>query len=458
MEKAHILHLYQRAGFGIGPKTFSNIQGLNRSKIVEGLFEDSGKIAPLTIPTPEIDEHLATKPMDRKSKRFKELVKKSRKKHVVYNRAWVNRMAQTQEVLRERMTLFWANHFVMRSRNIVFSQHYNNTLRTHALGNFKDFVVAVAQEPGMLDYLNNQQSKKGAPNENFARELMELFTLGVGRYTETDIKEAARAFTGWRHDPLGNFKFAKKRHDAGEKTFLGTKGNFSGEDIIALILKQPACAQFIAGKVYRHFVNDKVDEARVAAIAKVFSKNYDISAMMRFIFMSDWFYDAENMMSKIKSPIDLLVGLMRVVPFNWEKPQQLKYIERLLGQVLLEPPNVAGWPEGRSWIDANTMMVRLKLPSVLLKNGEIAFDVKGEFEDSFEAFSKKNNFSRKLNIATNWEAFEAQYGHLTDEELAFYLLGGAVRSGTKRFLQTLELENKQDFCIQLMSLPEYQLC
>lgn len=458
MEKAHIHHLYQRAGFGIGPEKLSSLLQLDRSKLVETLFDASHTMVPLTIPTPEIDAHLATRPMDRKSKRFKELVKKSRKKHVVYNRAWVNRMATTEEQLRERMTLFWANHFVMRSRNIVFSQQFNNTLRTHALGNFKDFAVAIAQQPGMLDYLNNQQNKKGAPNENFARELMELFTLGVGNYSETDIKEAARAFTGWRHDPLGNFRIAKKHHDLGEKSFLGSTGNFSGEDIIQLILDQPACAHFIATKVYCHFVNDIANEEHVAAIAKVFSKDYDISTMMRFIFNSDWFYAAENIGSKIKSPVDLLVGLMRVVPFSWEKPQQLKYIERLLGQVLLEPPNVAGWPEGRSWIDANTMMVRLKLPSVLLKNGEIAFDVKGEFEDSFEAFSKKNNFSRKLTIATKWEAFEAQYGHLTDGELAFYLLGGTVSAGTKKFLETLELENKQDFCIQLMSLPEYQLC
>ncbi len=458
MDKTDIQHLYNRAGFGIGPDRLAAIASTRRKKIVEALFVDSKIPRPLKIPTPEIDKHLATKPMDRKSKTFRELVKKSRRKHVIFNRAWVDRMAGTQQDLRERMTLFWANHFVMRSNNIIFSQQFNNTLRTNALGNFKDFVLAIAKEPGMLDYLNNQQNKKGAPNENFARELMELFTLGVGNYSETDIKEAARAFTGWRHDAQGKFRKAQRQHDEGEKTFLGNTGNFDGEDIISLILERPACADFIARRVYRHFVNETVNEAHVAAIAKVFFKDYDISNMMRFIFDSDWFYANENVRSKIKSPVDLLVGLMRVVPFTWQKPQQLKYVERLLGQVLLEPPNVAGWAEGRNWIDANTMMVRLKLPSVLLKNGTIAFDVKGEFEDSFEAFNKKNNFNRKLDIGAKWEQFDAKYGKLKGETLVFLLLGDSVSTETKAFLETLEAEGQQDFCIQLMSLPEYQLC
>ncbi len=459
MEKAHIQHLYRRAGFDILPKELEILSGKDRKSVVAQLFESSKKMVPLTVPTPKIDAYLdSNTQIDRKSKAFKELIRTSRQKHVVFNRAWVNRMATTGQGLRERMTLFWANHFVVRSNNILFSQQFNNTLRTHALGNFKEFVIAVAKEPAMLDYLNNQQNRKGAPNENFARELMELFTLGVGHYTEMDIKEAARAFTGWRHDSRGTFKLTNRIHDDGEKSFLGKTGLWNGEDIVRIILEQPACAHFIAEKIYRHFVNEETNSNHIEELAIVFRKEYQIADVMKYLFMADWFYDPKHMGHKIKSPVDLLVGLMKTVPFTWDKAKELKYIERLLGQVLLEPPNVAGWAEGRSWIDANTLMIRLKLPSVLLNDGEIAFDVKGEFEDSFEAFDQKNNFRRKLAITKNWNRFKANYGALTYDVLVFYILGASVSKETNHFLKTLEKEDQRNFCIQLMSLPEYQLC
>lgn len=457
MEKAHIQHLYRRGGFGILPKELKKLSSLDKKEVVQNLFNTSDTIEELKIATPEIDAYIAGLPEGKDLEKYRELIKISRQKIIRYNSMWIDRMAKSEGALRERMVLFWANHFVVRSKNILHAQQFNNTLRENALGNFREFVIAIAKEPAMLQYLNNQQNSKGSPNENFARELMELFTLGEGHYSEKDIKEAARAFTGWSHNFKGDFILRKRKHDYDEKTFMGKTGNFDGENIIDIILEQSQCAQFICEKIYAHFVNDTLNNSHVNEIAHVFRKNYSITEVMEYIFLSDWFYALENIGNKIKSPVDLLVGLQRMVPFTLEKPKQLIYIERLLGQVLLDPPNVAGWAEGRNWIDTNTMMVRLKLPSVLYRDGTISFDIKGEFEDDFKEFNKKNNLSRRLPAKKDWKFFEDNFGTLGYEELSSYVLSGIMNEGTKTFLKSLERIDKQEYCIQLMSLPEYQL-
>ena len=174
------------------------------------------------------------------------------------------------------MTLFWTNHFVCQNNQIQFIQQYHNTVRANALGNLGDFTKAVAKEPAMLAYLNNKQNKKGSPNENFARELMELFTLGQNQYTEKDIKEAARAFTGYNNDYKGNFVFRKRQHDHEPKTFFGKTGNFTGDDIIDIILEKKECATFICKKIYAYFVNDKINEQHINEMISVFYKDYNI--------------------------------------------------------------------------------------------------------------------------------------------------------------------------------------
>ncbi len=459
MQKKHILHLYQRAGFGLTASEFSRLKE-KEIDVVDALFEASVSSEKLKVNTSEIDAFLAkySKIEDGVKKVYAELIKQSIKKTIDFNNIWLERMATTSAVFRERITLFWATHFVVRSRNIIFYQNFNNTLREHSLGNFRDLLLAISKEAAMLDYLNNQQNKKGSPNENFARELMELFTLGEGNlYDETDIKESARAFTGWGHNFKGDFEMRKRIHDEGQKTFLGKTGNFDGEDVIDIILLQPECALFIAAKLYKCFVNDTVNEAHVAEMAKVFYKDYDITKLMKFVFTADWFYEQENIGSKIKSPTELIVGIKKIVPFSINIPRQLVYLQKLLGQVLIEPVNVAGWPEGKNWIDVNTMMVRMKLPSVLLKNGTIAFDIRGEFEDDFEEFNKKSNLNRKIDVTTNWNQFDEDIEKLSYQEITNLLLRCALNEGTKTFLKSLEQTDKQEYCIQLMSLPEYQL-
>lgn len=358
------------------------------------------------------------------------------------------------------MTLFWANHFVCRENNAFFAQQYNNTLRKHALGNFKDFTNAISKEVAMINYLNLQQNQKKSPNENFARELMELFTLGKGNYTEQDIKESARAFTGYSHEISGAFKFAKWAHDEGEKTFFNKTGNFTGEDIIDIILSEKQCARFMCRKVYGYFVNTTINESHIESMVKVFYPDYDIENLMRFVFMSDWFYDEENIGTKIKSPIDLIVGLNQSIPMQFKEQNHLLALQKLLGQVLLMPPNVAGWIGGTQWIDdSNTILLRLRLASILLNSAHISTKQKGEFNDRLDKFIKKAKEQHlPFKVDQDWSYFEEQYQNVSMNELKNHFIMANLSTEAEDFLNGLGKTSKQEHCIQLMSLPEYQMC
>nr|WP_231874484.1 DUF1800 domain-containing protein [Polaribacter atrinae] len=373
--------------------------------------------------------------------------------------AWFQRLNNPSEILREKMTLFWANHFVCENKNILYVQSYHNMLRKNALGNFRDFTKIVSKEPAMLAYLNNKQNKKKSPNENFARELMELFTLGQDQYTEHDIKESARSFTGYNHTYKGEFIFKEKQHDHNEKTFFGKSGNFNGDDIIDIILQKEQCARFISEKIYTYFVNENINKKHIDEMVAVFYKDYNIEKLMRFVLLSKWFYEDENIGTKIKSPIEFLVGINTVVPYKIEKTRQIILVQRLLGQILMNPPNVVGWKTGRNWIDSNTIVTRLRLPSVLLNNAEIAYSEIGDEETMITDFDKrklrKNAF---VKVSTDWNSFEENYKKNSNKELVHQIITSKINTGTKEMLERNQQLSKHDFVVQLMSLPEYQLC
>lgn len=457
MTQQELQHLSWRAGFGIKP---SDLKLLRKSKneIVEALIANSKSITPLRVDLSFLN---GLNPIDLKNNPTlaKELREKNREKILELNYAWIKRLVNSKEVLRERMTLFWANHFVCKDNHILYIQRYNNVLRTHALGDFREFVKAISKEAAMLKYLNGKQNRKNRPNENFARELMELFTLGEGQYTENDIKESARAFTGYNHDFKGNFILGKRQHDEGLKTFLGKTGNFSGDDIIDIILEDKQCALYISDKIYRYFVNPIPNKEHIDAMAEVFFKDYNIENLMRFVFLSDWFYDEKNIGAKIKSPIEFLVGMANTVPVKFEREKDLIKIQKILGQTLLDPPNVAGWKGDKGWIDANTIMVRLRLPSVMLNNAIISLKKEGDFNDSFrENYFKRNKAKLPFKTLPNWEAFFNNYETVEVENLQNIIIQGSLNRGTVNYLETLNKKSKQDYCIQLMSLPEYQMC
>ncbi|MBV1888192.1 MAG: DUF1800 domain-containing protein [Urechidicola sp.] len=458
MKTRHIQHLYWRAGFGINPSELQKLKNQSKSQIVGRLFEQSSTFTPLTIDTSNIDEYIGSQELYKK-KQFPDFIKMCKKKLPEHNGAWIQRLADSDEMLRERMTLFWANHFVCQDYQIYHILQYNNCLREHALGNFGDFVKAISDEASMIKYLNNKQNVKSKPNENFGRELMELFTLGEGNYSEKDIKEAARAFTGWSFKFNGEFYLKKPKHDFDEKEFFDKRGNFDGNDIIDIILEQEKCAKYVCTKIYRYFVNDVVDEKNVAKMTKVLFKDYNIENLMKYIFMSDWFYDEKNIGTKIKSPVELLVGIKKTVPVTVDSPRGLFYLQNIMGQVLLRPPNVAGWKGGKNWIDSNTIMVRLRVPSVLLNNAIIDLDEKGELDATYEMYYKKKN-KRKggLKATPDWSFFNEYYGNVPINELSDNLIQGKLNKSTAKLLSNLEVENKRDYCIQLMSIPEYQMC
>ena len=457
MELAHIQHLYNRVGFGITPKQVEMVSSKSKKEIVDTLFDTSKKATPLKVDISFMDNYTLADLKDIKKRR--EFQKLSRKKVLDYNFAWLKRLSNPTELLREKMMLFWANHFVCESKNILFAQQYNNALRENALENFGDFVKIIAKEPAMLAYLNNKQNKKGSPNENFSRELMELFTLGQDQYSQKDIAEAARAFTGYNNNFRGNFVFNSNQHDESEKTVFGKSGNFNGEDIVDLILEKKHCAKFICEKIYMYFVNDRLNKNHVAEMTTVFYNNYNIEKLMRFVLTSDWFYADDNLSSKIKSPVEFLIGLNTIVPYQIEQPKKAILLQKLLGQVLLYPPNVAGWKTGKYWIDSNTIVTRLRLPSVLLNNAQITYSDKGDEEAMITNFSEKK-LQRKTFVKAkiDWESFDKNFEKSSHQDLITEILGSKINKGTHVLLKQNQNVSKRDFCVQLLSLPEYQLC
>jgi uncharacterized protein (DUF1800 family) len=276
---------------------------------------------------------------------------------------WLREMLATPSPLTERMTLFWHNHFVSSQQKVKYSQlmyRQNMLLRQHALGNFGTMLHAVSKDPAMLIYLDNANNRKGAPNENFAREVMELFTLGEGHYTEQDIKEAARAFTGWSIEPdTGEFKWRPFIHDDGVKTVFGRSGNFDGDAVLDILLAQPACAEFIVSKLWREFVSPDPDKAEVARIAQHFrDSRYDIKVALRDLFSSRAFWDAKNRATLVKSPVEMMVGALKQFEFSYDDPLPFTFAVAQLGQNLFSPPNVKGWPGGDAWINSTTLLAR----------------------------------------------------------------------------------------------------
>ena len=463
MNQRHIQHLYWRAGFGIDINVLKKIQSKSRPQIIEELFSDSEKITPLQLNLTEFisikNKSARVLKNDMGEQAFQKFRQRSRRKVRDLNHAWIERLSESDGILGEKMTLFWANVFVCRDNHIFHIQQYHNTLRENALGNFRDFVKLVAREASMSKYLNNRQNRKISPNENFARELMELFTLGIGNYSEEDIKESARAFTGWSYKNNGDFILRKNQHDFGEKTFFGKKGNFNGDDIIDIILEQKQCARFICEKIYKYFVNPIVDKNRLEEITSIFYKDYDIKSLMIYIFSAPWFYDEQNIGVKIKSPIELLVGIRTIVPVRFKEKKQFNYLQKMMGQVLLYPVNVSGWKGDKSWIDSNTLMFRMKLASLILNNAVINLEEKGAFEDSFEAYYKNvKKRNRYLKTSKRWDVFLKKYGNLHPTQLRDFIVMPKLDFDTETLLDGLEIKSNKDFCIQLMSIPEYQLC
>jgi len=366
-------HLLARTGFGNASWTeIQRLLPLSRKQAVEHLLKSTKQKTTLPPPGWALSAPTFRPPRGAAREERRAFFRVRRQEALTLIDWWVREMAATSSPLTERMTLFWHNHFTtsyrkVRAPHLLYRQ--NLTLRRYALDNFRVLTHAMAQDAAMVIFLDNFRNRRGKPNENFARELLELFTLGEGRYTERDVKEAARSFTGWAIDRnTGAFRFFSRRHDNGLKKFMGRRGRFNGDQIIEIVLKRPQVAVHITQKAWRAFVSESPNAGEVKIIAGRFRRSgYDIKALMRGLLLSRSFWLAKNRGRLIKSPLDLIVGTVRQFGVSPPSGRMLFRLTRALGQVPFMPPNVKGWPGGKRWITANTLLMRRQVLRALLR-------------------------------------------------------------------------------------------
>ena len=363
MGTADARHLLNRTGFDARLDEIDAYARLSRREGVERLLAGAGSVARTPAPgwVREWTDPRRIRQMDAETRRL--FVREQVERGLELKGWWLTEMVGTESPLTERMTLFWHNHFTsglqkVRSPALMYRQ--NVLLRRHALGNFAELLHAVSKDPAMVVYLDAATNRRGQPNENFAREVMELFTLGEGKYGEGDIREAARAFTGWSIElETGEYLFRRRQHDDAEKTVLGRSGNLRGEDVLDILLAQPATAEFVAAKLWREFVSPQPDPAGVARVAGVFrASGYDTRSALRTLLMTEEFWAPENRAALIKSPAELVAGTLRQFEIGFGDPLPFVLLLRALGQDILSPPNVKGWAGGEAWINSTTLLAR----------------------------------------------------------------------------------------------------
>lgn len=387
-------HLLNRAGFGGSPEDVEKLHGLGREEAVNYLLEPEEDLG--AFPKPEWADletawasmradmmarreiKMKTRVMSPeeadKAKRLarRDKQKDAREQGVEAQGWWFRRMLATQAPLREKMTLFWHDHFatsIQKVRQPALLLQQNDLFRQHALGNFRELTHEVVKNPAMMIYLDIQRSSKAKPNENFSREVMELFTLGEGNYTEQDVKEAARAFTGYRLNRLnGEVSHVDRQWDGGVKTIFGKTGEFKGKDVVDLIFEKDACAKFLAGKLWEYFAYESPGGATIEDLARTFRKeNFAMKPVLRGIFLSKEFYGEQALATQIKCPVQYLIQMLKELEIETPPPRFPIQGQIQLGQVLFMPPNVAGWDWGKAWINTNTLLTRYNIAGTLTK-------------------------------------------------------------------------------------------
>ncbi len=372
-------HLLRRSGFGADPVEVRNLIGQTAAAAADAIVD-----AAVTLPMPDPPFWANTPPPNRDpgSPEFQQYLADNNQWLVDYRYDWIERMYAYG--LRERLTLFWHNHFVTSTGSYFlapFADRYITLLRLRALGNFRDLVFDIGTDPAMLLYLNGTQNEVGAPNENYARELLELFTMGqldsqgASNYSEADIREIARALTGWKVDFFTlQSSFNPFFFDGGTKTFLGRTGSFGYSDVVDIIFdeRRLEIAEFVCAKLYREFVYEVPDPVIVSELAQIFLvNNFDVAPVIRTLLTSAHFFDNAVAGARIKSPVELATGLL--IESRVPLPEQIfTNVGRLtffMEQVVLNPPNVAGWPGYHTWVSTTSLPIRWLSPDFILTNG-----------------------------------------------------------------------------------------
>jgi uncharacterized protein (DUF1800 family) len=372
-------HLLNRAGFGGTPAQIEKVAALGLRKAVDQIV--NYETIPDDAPNPEwarpdpsrlekYREKKKASPQEKQQLR-KEEQRAQREKIQELRYWWLQRMAHSPRPLQEKLVLFWHGHFAtsaQKVKNAYFMWRQNDIFRRYASGSWLTLLTEVSKDPAMLIWLDQAQSRKEHPNENFAREVMELFALGEGNYTEQDVSEAARSFTGWTLDRLnGEFSNRPNAHDAGEKTIFGATGKFDGDAVLKLIVQHPHAAPFIARKLWTFFAAEDPSDDLVAALAATFRKGGNhFKPLLQAMFLSEEFYAPEVIRQQVKGPVQWLVSSVRMLERELPPAAVSANALRQLGQDLLMPPNVKGWDGGLSWINTNNLINRYNYAAFLV--------------------------------------------------------------------------------------------
>ena len=359
--RADIAHLFRRAGFGARPAQLDALAPGGYQGAVEYLLDqttpDPGTAG---LPAPAVSSTVAwsTDPTTRSLQQGQ-----LAKEQTALRQWWMSRMAAAERPLAEKMALYWHGHFATSIDKVTYPGlmlTQNQIFRTQGLGSFGDLTLAAAKDPAMLVWLDTQYDRKAHPNENFSRELMELFTLGIGNYTETDVREAARAFTGWSYDTKNvAYQFLPTQHDNGSKTVLGTTGSLAGEDVIKLVTTSPVGVRFVAARVWSHFAYPTTPaDSVVDDLVEAYGANLDLSALMRAVFLHPAFRSDQARTGLIKQPIEYVAGVMRALNLAADMPFVDPALANL-GQLPFRPPNVGGWPQNGYWLSTSASRWRL---------------------------------------------------------------------------------------------------
>ena len=496
--KAEAKHLLNRAGFGGNPAEIARFHALGREKAVVWLLEPGERIESFPVPewasteqmvadmqarveqrreTMEMTKGLSAEEAEKVRRTSnKQMQQDNRRRSVESQGWWFRRMLVTKAPLREKMTLFWHDHFatsIQKVKQPVLMMMQNELFREHAFGNFRELTQKIVRDPAMMLYLDTQMSSKAKPNENFAREVMELFTLGEGNYTEDDVKEAARAFTGFRLDRLnGNVIQSASGWDSGKKTIFGNTDTYNGKDVVNLIFKKEECAKFMAGKFWGFFAYENPPQSVVEDLAATFRKaDYEVKPLLREIFLSREFYGEKAMGTQIKCPVQYLVQMLKELEVASPPPGLPLVGQTQLGQVLFMPPNVAGWDWGKAWINTNTLLTRYNIAGSLIKGSGMGMGRKGNM-----AKMLKRSMERRRNMGGS--AMGPDFGKIAPESdrndtealvdalIARFFSTPIPKKARDSFIAYADSkkgisftdEELGELCHLMLSTPYYQIC
>jgi uncharacterized protein (DUF1800 family) len=449
-------HLLRRAGFGGTPDEIARFARMQPHDAVESLihFPDTSRLpGPDNVYDPYGGLNMMMAPMAGDRKAFMQQAREQSRASIMSMQTWwLNRMLTTPAPLQEKMTLLFHGHFTTAAiqkgvwPSYIWNQ--NQVYRNAALGNLRDLTLAVSKDPAMLIYLDNASSNKSHPNENYARELMELFTLGHGNYSEEDIRQSARAFTGYSVDRrTGQFVNNARVHDDGNKSFLGQNGNFSGDDIVRIIYQQPACAHFWASTLLSYFVYNDPEPQLIDQVAGLLlMHDYNLAPVMSAILQSNVFFSPRAYRAIVKSPAEFVVGIHKTLALASVEPTALRALNQM-GQILFYPPNVAGWPGGETWLTSKTMIARQNYVAALTNSQMMS---QSSWMQSLPMDAKS---AARAMIGTILQDDAPTFGY---EQLIGYLDGNATSA-----LRSLSVENVQERmrggAYLTMAMPAYQL-